>query len=67
MPARLSKRQKRELEELTHADEIEQAAKSSGDEDGRIISSAPAQSAFAAVSHDALREIAERLTIDHSF
>lgn len=63
---RLSKRQQRELEELTHADEIDQG-KSSGDEDVRIIS-VPAQSAFAAVSHDALLEIAERLTtIDQSF
>lgn len=64
---RLSKRQQRELEELTHADEIDQTGKSSGDEDLRIIS-VPAQSAFAAVSHDALLEIAERLTtIDQSF
>jgi hypothetical protein len=66
MPARLSKRQQRELEELTHADEVEKAGKSSGDEEARSIS-APAQSAFAAVSHDALLEIAERLTIDQSF
>jgi hypothetical protein len=65
MPARLSKRQQRELEELTHADEVEKGGKSSGDE-ARFIS-APAQSAFAAVSHDALLEIAERLTIDQSF
>jgi len=49
MPARLSKRQKRELEELTHAGEVEQAGRSSGDEQ---VQSAPvpAQSAFAAVS-----------------
>jgi len=66
MPARLSKRQQRELEELTHADEVEQAGKSSGDEDARLVS-VPAQSAFAAVSHDALLEIAEQLTIDQSF
>jgi hypothetical protein len=66
MPARLSKRQQRELEELTHADEVEEAGKSSGDEEARFIS-ASAQSAFAAVSHDALLEIAERLTIDQSF
>jgi hypothetical protein len=64
---RLSKRQQRELEELTHADEIVQAGDSSGDEDVQIIS-VPAQSAFAAVSHDALLEIAELLTtIDESF
>jgi hypothetical protein len=65
MPARLSKRQQRELEELTHADEVEQGGRSSGNEDVRL--SAPAQSAFAAVSQDALREIAEQLTIDQSF
>jgi hypothetical protein len=68
MPARLSKRQQRELEELTHADEVEKAGKSSGDEEARFISApAQTQSAFAAVSHDALLEIAERLTIDQSF
>jgi hypothetical protein len=66
MPARLSKRQQRELEELTHADEVEKAGKSSGDEEARSIS-APAQSAFAAVSHDAVLEIAEQLTTDRSF
>jgi hypothetical protein len=64
MPARLSKRQQRELEELTHADEIEQAGESSEGED---VPPAPAQSAFAAVSQDALLEIAERLMIDQSF
>ncbi|KAH9999532.1 transcriptional repressor TCF25-domain-containing protein [Russula vinacea] len=47
MPARLSKRQQRELEELTHADEIEQAGKSSEDEDEGL--SVTAQSAFAAL------------------
>jgi hypothetical protein len=52
MPARLSKRQQRELEELTHADEVEKGGESSGDEEARFIS-APAHSAFAAVSHDA--------------
>jgi hypothetical protein len=66
MPARLSKRQQRELEELTHADEVEKTGKSSGDEDVRLVS-VPAQSAFAAVSQDALLEIAERLTVDQSF
>jgi hypothetical protein len=66
MPARLSKRQQRELEELTHADEVEKAGKSSGDEEARFIS-APAQSAFAAVSHGALIGVVERLTIDQSF
>ena len=66
MPARLSKRQQRELEELTHADEVEIAGNSSGDEESRFIS-APAHSAFAAVSHNALFEIAEQLTIDRSF
>jgi hypothetical protein len=65
MPARLSKRQQRELEELTHADEIEQAGKSSEDEDVGL--SVTAQSAFAAVSQDDLLEIAERLTVDQSF
>ena len=64
MRARLSKRQQRELEELSHADEVEEVGKSSGDEEARFIS---AQSAFAAVSHDALFEIAERLTNDESF
>jgi hypothetical protein len=66
MPARLSKRQQRELEELTHADDIEQMGKVSEDEDVRPIS-VPAQSAFAAVSQDALLEIAERLTTNQSF
>jgi hypothetical protein len=68
MPARLSKRQQRELEELTHVDEIEQAGKSSGDEDIQFASvSVPVQSAFAAVSQDALLEAAERLTTGKSF
>ena len=49
MPARLSKRQQRELEELTHADEVDQVMESSGDEDVPFAS-APGQSAFAAVS-----------------
>jgi hypothetical protein len=62
MPARLSKRQQRELEELTHADEIEQSGKSSEDEDERLSVPAQTQSAFAAVSQDDLLEIAERLT-----
>jgi len=66
MPARLSKRQQRELEELTHVDEIGQAGESSGDEDARFAS-VPAQSAFAAVSQRALLEIAERFTLDRSF
>lgn len=66
MPARLSKRQQRELEELTHVDEVENTGKSSGDENAHFIS-APAQSAFAAVSHDALLEIAKQLTVDQSF
>ncbi|KAI0002896.1 transcriptional repressor TCF25-domain-containing protein [Russula compacta] len=51
MPARLSKRQQRELEELTHADEIEQAGKSSADEDVPFAS-ASAQSAFAALLNE---------------
>lgn len=66
MPARLSKRQQRELEELTHPDEIEIAGKSSGDDEARFIPPS-AQSPFAAVSHDALLEIARPLTIDQSF
>lgn len=66
MPARLSKRQQRELEELTHADEVENAGESSGDEEAQFVS-APAQSAFAAVSHEVLLEIAEQLTGDKSF
>jgi len=37
MPARLSKRQQRELEELTHADEVEKAGNLSRDE-ARFIS-----------------------------
>jgi hypothetical protein len=65
MPARLSKRQQRELEEFTHADEIEQTGKSSGDEDVRLTS-VPAQT-FAAVSQDTLLEIAERLTLIKAF
>lgn len=48
MPARLSKRQQRELQELTHTDEIEQARESSDDEDVRF-GSTHAQSAFAAL------------------
>jgi hypothetical protein len=52
MPARLSKRQQRELEELTHADETVQAIESSGEE-GVPFTSPPGQSAFAAVSRDA--------------
>lgn len=66
MPARLSKRQQRELEELSHPDEIEQVGKSSRDEDTLFVS-ASAQSAFAAVSWDALLEITERFTSDESF
>jgi hypothetical protein len=55
MPARLSKRQQRELQELTHADEIELARESSDDEDVRFASTVThAQSAFAAVSRDTL-------------
>ncbi|KAF8505409.1 DUF654-domain-containing protein [Russula emetica] len=50
MPARLSKRQQRELEELTHADEVEKAGNLSRDE-ARFIS-APAQSAFAALLNE---------------
>lgn len=53
MPARLSKRQQRELQELTHTDEIVQARESSDDEDVRFAST-PGQSAFAAVSRDIL-------------
>jgi hypothetical protein len=49
MPARLSKRQQRELEQLTHADEIDQVAESSGEE-GVPFASPLGQSAFAAVS-----------------
>jgi acyl dehydratase len=58
MPARLSKRQQRELEELTHADETEQVGQSSQDEDMRFASTST-QSAFAAVSQDPLRQIAK--------
>jgi hypothetical protein len=58
MPARLSKRQQRELEELTHADEIEQVGQSSHDEDVQFASTST-QSAFAAVSHGSLLKIAE--------
>lgn len=53
MPARLSKRQQRELQELTHPDEIEHARESSDDGDVRF-GSTHAQSAFAAVSRDVL-------------
>jgi hypothetical protein len=53
MPARLSKRQQRELQELTHADEIEQGVETSDDEDVRFAST-HGQSAFAAVSRDTL-------------
>jgi hypothetical protein len=66
MPARLSKRQQRELEELSHADEIEQVGRLSRDED-IPLASASAPSAFAAVSQDALIEITERFTSDKSF
>jgi hypothetical protein len=52
MPARLSKRQQRELEELTHADEIDQVRESSGEEDGSFTN-APGPSVFAAVGQDA--------------
>ena len=65
MPARLSKRQQRELEELSHADETKQVGKSSEDED-MPFASASAQSAFVAVSRDARLEIAERFTSDKS-
>ncbi|KAI0301899.1 transcriptional repressor TCF25-domain-containing protein [Multifurca ochricompacta] len=51
MPARLSKRQQRELEELTHADEIVRAKESSGDEDVRFTS-APGRSTFAALLNE---------------
>ena len=53
MPARLSKRQQRELQELTHPDEIELGGESSSDEDVRFAST-HGQSAFAAVSRDTL-------------
>ena len=66
MPARLSKRQQRELEELTHADEIVQAGQSSQDEDAQFASTST-QSAFAAVSQDPLLEIAEWFPINESF
>jgi hypothetical protein len=66
MPARLSKRQQRELEELTHADEIVQAGQSSQDEDVRFPSTST-QSAFAAVSQDSLFDIAEWLMTNESF
>lgn len=46
MPSRLSKRQQRELQELTHADEIVQARESSDDEDVRFASTY-GQSTFA--------------------
>lgn len=62
MPARLSKRQQRELKELSQADEIYQVGSSSGDED-MPFASASAQSAFAAVSWDALLEITERFNV----
>ena len=52
MPARLSKRQQRELQELTHPDEIERG-ESSADEDVPFAST-HGQSAFAAVSRDTL-------------
>ncbi|KAH9978158.1 transcriptional repressor TCF25-domain-containing protein [Lactifluus volemus] len=48
MPTRLSKRQQRELEQLTHPDEIEQAIESSGEEDVSFASPL-GQSAFAAL------------------
>jgi len=66
MPARLSKRQQRELEELTHTNEIEQAGISSRDEDMQFAS-VSTQSAFAAVSQDALLKIVQRFTTDKSF
>ena len=53
MPARLSKRQQRELQELTHSDEIEQTRESPDDEDVRFASTY-AQSAFTVVSRDIL-------------
>ncbi|KAH8999479.1 DUF654-domain-containing protein [Lactarius akahatsu] len=48
MPTRLSKRQQRELQELTHVDEIVQTRESSDDEDVRFAST-QGQSAFAAL------------------
>lgn len=56
MPARLSKRQQRELQELTHADEIEQTRESTDDEDVRLTSaqSTHGPSAFAIVSRNIL-------------
>ncbi|KAH9180075.1 DUF654-domain-containing protein [Lactarius sanguifluus] len=48
MPTRLSKRQQRELQELTHVDEIVQTRESSDDEDMRFAST-HGQSAFAAL------------------
>ncbi|KAI9448396.1 DUF654-domain-containing protein [Lactarius indigo] len=48
MPTRLSKRQQRELQELTHADEIVQTRESSDDENVRFAST-HGQSAFAAL------------------
>ena len=66
MPARLSKRQQRELEEFSRADEIEQVGRLSRDED-IPLASASALSAFAAVSWDALTEITERFTSNKSF
>lgn len=48
MPTRLSKRQQRELQELTHVDEIVQTRESSDDEDVRFAST-HGQSAFAAL------------------
>ena len=53
MPTRLSKRQQRELQELTHIDEIEQTRESPDDEDVRSAST-HTQSAFAVVSQDIL-------------
>jgi hypothetical protein len=53
MPARLSKRQQRELQELTHSDEIAQTRESPDDEDVRFAS-IHAQSAFTVVSRDSL-------------
>ncbi|KAI9512764.1 transcriptional repressor TCF25-domain-containing protein [Russula earlei] len=51
MPARLSKRQQRELEELTHVDEIEKADKYFGGEEARFAS-VRNQSAFAALLNE---------------
>jgi hypothetical protein len=68
MPARLSKRQQRELEELTHADEIDQVVESS-EEEGVPLASPLGQSAFAAVSQGYyyLFVNAKRISGDQSF